>query len=160
MITSIIISHTHAPLQLCIVTPLLWSPSVSLQIVICSDNTELKWCMGVANNYACYCQLYRLVPILFTPVHDQLCTFLSFLGKLLCLHITLSLHFSVFSFKHAVAEKIEYTYKLTNLLTNTQNTHTHTQTHMSPVHVQLEFHRTHTLCAQNALYMSEDCSAR
>ena len=38
---SIIISHTHAPLQLCIVVPLLWSPLVSLQIVICSDNTEL-----------------------------------------------------------------------------------------------------------------------
>ena len=69
-ITSIIISHTHAPLQLCIVAPLLWSPSVSLQIVICSDNTELKWCMGVANNYACYRQLYRLVPVLFIPVQQ------------------------------------------------------------------------------------------
>ena len=41
MITSITISHTHAPLQLCIVTPLLCSPSVSLQIVIWSNNTEL-----------------------------------------------------------------------------------------------------------------------
>ena len=45
--------------------------------------------MGFANNYTCYCQLYRLVPellhlfnnfifVLFTPV--QLCTFKCFLG--------------------------------------------------------------------------------
>ena len=83
MITSIIISHTHEPLQLCSVAPQLCSPSMSLQIVIWSDTTELQWCMGVANNYTCYRQLYRLVPVLFTPV--QLCTFLNFGGKFLCL---------------------------------------------------------------------------
>ena len=44
-ITVIIINHTHAPLQLCIVAPLLCSPSESLQIVIRSDNTKLQWCM-------------------------------------------------------------------------------------------------------------------
>ena len=26
------------------------------------------WCRGVANNYTCYRQLYRFVPVLFTPV--------------------------------------------------------------------------------------------
>ena len=35
--------------------------------------------MGVANNYTCYRQLYRLVPVLFTPVQQFhptcLCTF-------------------------------------------------------------------------------------
>ena len=38
--------------------------------------------MGVANtcNYTCYRQLYRLVPVLFTPV--QLCTFLNLLEKI------------------------------------------------------------------------------
>ena len=41
-----------------------------------SNNTELQWCIGVANNYTCYLQLYKLVPVLFIPV--QLCTFLMF----------------------------------------------------------------------------------
>ena len=56
-----VLQRTHAPLQLCIVAPLLCLPSVSLQIAIWSDNTE--WCMGVTNNYTCHCQLYRLVPV-------------------------------------------------------------------------------------------------
>ena len=38
--------------------------------------------MHVANNYTCYCQFYRLVPMLFTPVQQFhptcLCTFYTF----------------------------------------------------------------------------------
>ena len=52
---------------------------VSLQIIICNDDdgehiygATLQSCsgacMGVANNYTCYHQLYRLAPVLFTPV--------------------------------------------------------------------------------------------
>ena len=47
--------------------------------------------MDVANNYTCYCQLYRLVPVLFSPVQQfhpttfftrlTLCLVLKFLGK-------------------------------------------------------------------------------
>ena len=74
----IAISNTHAPLQLCIVTPQNYNSCDHYQChcncnVIWSDNTELQWCMGVANNYTCYRQLYRLVSLLFTPV--QLCNF-------------------------------------------------------------------------------------
>ena len=43
-------------------------------IANCDLEQQSCWCMGVAT---CYRQLYRLVPILFTPV--QLCTFLNFL---------------------------------------------------------------------------------
>ena len=39
---------------------------------------ELYWCMGAANNCTCYCQLYRLVPVYFTPVQLSI-----FIGKLL-----------------------------------------------------------------------------
>ena len=46
---------------------------------------QLWWCMGVVNNYTCYRQLYRLVPVLFTPV--QLDTFKNFLGIFDVLHV-------------------------------------------------------------------------
>ena len=89
-IASIIISHTHAPLQLCIVTPNCITIVIVITTILWSDNTELQWCMGVAHNYTCYRQLYGLVPVLFTPVQQlhptcfctftpvQLCTFLIF----------------------------------------------------------------------------------
>ena len=55
-----------------IVTPMHhYNPVLLLRITICSDTDgehsygvtiqRLQWCMGVAN---CYCQLYRLVPVL------------------------------------------------------------------------------------------------
>ena len=42
---------------------------------IWSDNTELQLCMGVTNNFTCYCKLYRLVPVIFTPVQQFYPTF-------------------------------------------------------------------------------------
>ena len=37
-----------------------------LQNVIWSNKTDSQWCMGVANNYSCYCQLYRLAPYFYS----------------------------------------------------------------------------------------------
>ena len=61
MITSIIISHTHAPLQLCIVASLLCSPSA---------NCDFQ-------------QFHSTCSHTFTPV--QLCTFLNFWENFICL---------------------------------------------------------------------------
>ena len=36
-------------------------------LTIWSNNTELQWCTAVPNSYTCYHQLYRLVPVQFTP---------------------------------------------------------------------------------------------
>ena len=51
-ITSIIISHTHAPLQLCIVILLLCSPLVSLQIVIWRNTICKKYNLEKYNTTA------------------------------------------------------------------------------------------------------------
>ena len=62
-----------------------------------SDNTELQWCMGVDNNYTCCRQLYRFLPVLFTPVQQfhptcpltfYTCSTLYLFGKIvLCLQL-------------------------------------------------------------------------
>ena len=68
---------------------------MTLMVIITMERQyRVEWCMGVANNYACHRQLYRACSCTFytgsaisshtfTPV--QLCTFLNFLGKFLCL---------------------------------------------------------------------------
>ena len=60
MITSIIISHTHVLLQLCIVLP--------NGEHYYFGGTIQSWYMGAANSYTCCHQIYKLVPLLFTHV--------------------------------------------------------------------------------------------
>ena len=83
MIIIIIIGRTHAPLQLLLLRITMPTKKTCKDAdgdhnYLWSNNTELQWCIhvGVANNYTCYLQLYKLVPVLFIPV--QLCTFLMF----------------------------------------------------------------------------------
>ena len=68
MITSTIISHSHAPLQLCSVALYCHSKSqfaVTLMVSITMErHYKVVVVLAAANNYTCNRQLYRLVPVL------------------------------------------------------------------------------------------------
>ena len=52
--------------------------------VIWSDNTELQWCMGVANNYTCYRQLFLCFLHLFSNFTHATCLYVPFTPFQLC----------------------------------------------------------------------------
>ena len=104
----IIISHTHAPLQLCIVTPnhndTYGEHNNGATIQSCRG--AWMWLIFILVTVNCtdlslyflhlFSEFIQLVPILFTPV--QLCTFKNFFFIKLCLVSVLFLLFPVLIF--------------------------------------------------------------